>query len=201
MTEEIKKLCAEIKPETLRTYAKTKGWGMTGFSGEEERYILKYREYYLRIPTGADLKFRRKRFVECVEILSEAEDRPILAILFDLWLLQNPNLHPTVYTLKVLSLYGLKVCSGALTRQLEEVKKETPSKDKRIAELEIHLSALVDIEMYIIPADKDLVSMSFQDAKMCLMGMTPIKDKYEEGLKKKIADLEAEVRRLKDGQG
>lgn len=87
MNKEIEKLCSDIKPETLKAYAESKGWTPCGIRNDHKAYKLKEYAWTLMIPfrLGSGLTF------PAVNHFTEAEDRPILAILFDLWKLQNPD--------------------------------------------------------------------------------------------------------------
>ena len=142
MNNEIEKLCSEIKPETLRAYAGSKGWKLSRKIDDFDLYFNKDWEYGIFIPFDD----------ETLRTLSEAEDRPILAILFDLWRLQNPDENDLTWLgdhlkangLEKLGDFAMYILEAARTCDTDDavlvrfaaLACERDEKDKRIEELE-----------------------------------------------------------------
>ncbi len=108
MTEEIEKLCSEISPETLIKYIELNGWKKEGA----------YRCYAIKKETKYTLYI--SDLYQNIGFVAGSEDRPILAILFDLWRIQKPSGCALTWLLKHLRQNGLEELAASFYLALFE---------------------------------------------------------------------------------
>ncbi len=165
MINEIERLCSEIKPETLKAYAESKGWDYRHTLRRHRRYGHVGHEYLFVLPLRSGSRFMSK----AAGHFSEHEDRPILAILFDLWRMQNPSASELDWLQEHLKTNGIKRLYEFLIYLCSEYKDNINEEGLRIRVACLQSDLFYSRESSKIESEK--------------------KDKL-------IADLDAEVKRL-----